>query len=575
MENPFQLDHLHQEEENLSPFLGQEMTEMENEWQHSEPELLFESPFLYDFQEETVLPVDEELEMREPEWEYEDEMEEEELEEEDEWEEEMEDFAEESSEWETAEFENQEEETWEFEDLKEDYDHEESENEEENWQMESINENDDHPLAEVIESEEEAEEGNPAFEGYLEEEASDMVWRMRPPIRFQGSQNTCWAAALSSWSMVTKGVKKFKTKEDAIAYFKNIPGALSAQDSLTIPVGGNALKQQLGLQSQLLKGPDLTVAKIGPMLKQSHLLVFFKNQAMGMSHAVVVYGIDHNNICYMDPAVDPNSSGLDKVKKNRICQPLSGSSTTEYVVLWKGKPIVSKELEQLSAFESNYGAEATKEKVKWYQTILQVAAGYPQVPINGNHNDPITREVLLDFQNQYSLKKTGYLEVDSNLALTQMAIEYVNKQPIPNTHGKRSNLLMGAIKKFQQQNGLMTDGKVGQNTRDKMIEALKIFQSNRLGKWAQTVLYSTGFYQIKINGNFKDSNTQNALAEFQRKFSLNIDPMLQSDTLAGFFQFSLEKILNKKINNKIGEWSKTLIYFTRPPEVKNQAAASF
>lgn len=123
--------------------------------------------------------------------------------------------------------------------------------------------------------------------------------------------------------------------------------------------------------------------------------------------------------------------------------------------------------------ETEYGAESTQRNVRWYQTILKKAAGYPNVPINGNHNDSITKEAMRSFQRKYGLKETGYLEVDSNLALRQIALQKIYKIDIPNKVGMRSQVLEDYLKKFQRDYNLDPDGKIGLVTMKKMLEVLQ------------------------------------------------------------------------------------------------------
>ncbi len=61
--------------------------------------------------------------------------------------------------------------------------------------------------------------------------------------------------------------------------------------------------------------------------------------------------------------------------------------------------------------------EDVKRNVRWYQTILARACGYVDVPTNGNHNDSPTRSAFRDFQQSHGLEASGFLTVESNIAL--------------------------------------------------------------------------------------------------------------------------------------------------------------
>ena len=122
--------------------------------------------------------------------------------------------------------------------------------------------------------------------------------------------------------------------------------------------------------------------------------------------------------------------------------------------------------------EAAYGASATKEKVRWYQTILRIVVADPTVSLSGNHNDPATRESLRKLQESYGLGPTSYLTVETNAALTQMALEWIYRVRISNAIGKWSSILTNQVKQFQRDYGLTSDGKIGSLTREKMMDVL-------------------------------------------------------------------------------------------------------
>jgi V8-like Glu-specific endopeptidase len=117
-------------------------------------------------------------------------------------------------------------------------------------------------------------------------------------------------------------------------------------------------------------------------------------------------------------------------------------------------------------------AEDTQRIVKWYQTILGRAAGYSSVPVNGNHNDAQTRNAFRDFQNAHALEASGFLTVESNFAVNQVALQWIYRRSLANTIGKSSEVLKDQIKEFQLDYGLDADGKVGPETMEKMVNVL-------------------------------------------------------------------------------------------------------
>ena len=117
-------------------------------------------------------------------------------------------------------------------------------------------------------------------------------------------------------------------------------------------------------------------------------------------------------------------------------------------------------------------AEQTKRIVKWYQTILSTACGYVDVPVNGNHNDVLTKPAFRNFQETYGLEPSGYLTVEANFALNQVAMQWIYRRSLSNTIGKFTDVLRDQIKEFQADYGLETDGKVGPKTMEAMVNVL-------------------------------------------------------------------------------------------------------
>lgn len=113
-----------------------------------------------------------------------------------------------------------------------------------------------------------------------------------------------------------------------------------------------------------------------------------------------------------------------------------------------------------------------KDTVRWYQTILKVAAGYPQVPVNGDHNDSKTKAALRGFQRAHGLRATGFLTVAANAGLNQIALQFIYKRFIDNRVGRGSATLRDSIREFQKDYGLAIDGKVGPATMGQMTAVL-------------------------------------------------------------------------------------------------------
>jgi hypothetical protein len=167
----------------------------------------------------------------------------------------------------------------------------------------------------------------------------ESVWRMRPPVRYQANRYICWAEAISSWSMVTKGVRKFRRGKDVID-FASGRDVVNPDESLKLPDGMEELRRELDLEFKKFEGGgSLSAINIGPLLKQSHLIVVFRRPGAKYWHFVVVYGVDRFHICFMDPELDPDAAGLDKFKKNRVCARIDkfGAGAREFFVFWKGR----------------------------------------------------------------------------------------------------------------------------------------------------------------------------------------------------------------------------------------------
>ena len=125
------------------------------------------------------------------------------------------------------------------------------------------------------------------------------------------------------------------------------------------------------------------------------------------------------------------------------------------------------------AAEADYGGEATRRRVRWYQAVLRHAADHHAVTVNGNHNDPATREALRAFQRRVGVAPTGYLgPIRLNNALTQTGLEELYMTRFSTPLGAHDTTLDAWIKRFQGHYGLVSDGKVGAATQQTMTGVL-------------------------------------------------------------------------------------------------------
>lgn len=191
-------------------------------------------------------------------------------------------------------------------------------------------------------------------------------WRMRPPPTQQKSL-TCWAAAISSFSRVTRDVTDWATPEAVIKHFKAaMPTHLNKDKSLKTPGGWVAFANEfdLSVEEIVLNDPltgtagaaspgitsttadDLSPAHFTGKLKRSHVIVVTGTDSPGgFSHTLLVYGADNLRLCFMDPLADlalpltdprpPGGSG--RVDKNWFCQTYDEFATApRYLLIWRG-----------------------------------------------------------------------------------------------------------------------------------------------------------------------------------------------------------------------------------------------
>lgn len=191
------------------------------------------------------------------------------------------------------------------------------------------------------------------------------AWRMRPPPTLQGAL-TCWAAAISSFGRVTRGVPDWATPGDVVKHFKShLAGELNGDGSLKTPSGWVAFAKAFDLEIEEIRlndplrgagtatpgitskvANDLAPEHFVGKLQKSHVITVIGTlHSSGLSHTVVVYGADKFRLCYMDPLSDPSrpltrprpAGGSGRVDKNWFCETyLDFSSGPRYLLIWRG-----------------------------------------------------------------------------------------------------------------------------------------------------------------------------------------------------------------------------------------------
>ncbi len=190
------------------------------------------------------------------------------------------------------------------------------------------------------------------------------AWRMRPMPVQQGAL-TCWAAAISSFSRVTRGVTDFASVPDVVARFNaSLPAELNSDGSLKTPSGWIAFAKEFDLEveeiriNDPIKGAGTATSGITskvvdsleanhfvPKLQHSHVIVVIGTSSLhGLSHTVVVYGADRFRLCFMDPLSDPAlpltsprpAGGSGRVGKNWFCETYEDFEPgPRYLLIWR------------------------------------------------------------------------------------------------------------------------------------------------------------------------------------------------------------------------------------------------
>ena len=157
------------------------------------------------------------------------------------------------------------------------------------------------------------------------------AWRMRPPIVPQPDDYTrCWAAVFESFSRVTPPYEKI-TLDEIVDRFTKRPGRpVRRNGNLRLPRGLLQFEYDFGLDFMInIKKSDLTTEFLQPLLRKSHVMLFFRSWVRGPNrrvwHTVLVYGADKFSFCVMDPLVP------DIYLTHRFASPIG----EEYHVVWK------------------------------------------------------------------------------------------------------------------------------------------------------------------------------------------------------------------------------------------------
>lgn len=89
-------------------------------------------------------------------------------------------------------------------------------------------------------------------------EAHMSEWRMRPPPTLQGAL-TCWAAAISSFDRVTRGVPDWASPDAVVKHFAadtTLKAELNADGSLKAPSGNIAFARVFDLKIEEIRIND-------------------------------------------------------------------------------------------------------------------------------------------------------------------------------------------------------------------------------------------------------------------------------------------------------------------------------
>lgn len=138
-------------------------------------------------------------------------------------------------------------------------------------------------------------------------------------------------------------------------------------------------------------------------------------------------------------------------------------------------------------FEAELAPGSLKEKVRWYQAILRHILKNTNVPLNGRHNDGPTRAAMRELQRRWGLDKVnGYLTVAGNRVLAAIALTHLNNDI--SYYPPTGKTVTDALRRFQTDNRLEVDGKLGPETRIRIVDRILTKSGSNQGELGATGL---------------------------------------------------------------------------------------
>lgn len=148
-----------------------------------------------------------------------------------------------------------------------------------------------------------------------------MHYRAKPPLNKQNYNNSCWAAAIDSFSRVNSHVPTLREK--TLAHRWGDPANGYAVDGPRLGVMFDAELKPHGCS--LVVEPILTLPyDIEDKVIQSHVVIVWQVSRTKW-HAGLIYGIDNSTVSYMETNTGKNTT----VRWSSFFNP------TGYVMIWR------------------------------------------------------------------------------------------------------------------------------------------------------------------------------------------------------------------------------------------------